>query len=257
VFGDERWKRVRYTVAMRFSRIRMPASLATAISLCALVGALLLLPLGVMADGHAVTENLVVMGYYPECSSDEFVDAEEPFIYDTTGATCYINPLRQDNGTSVFWFYESYMYVIMIPPDETRIYYPKSFDCDSDGQCSCDTIEDLRRGWDYGAPGSQDFCPDPPYACYVQIGTNGAAPIVAGENAVIVQYALMVLNQVVLGDCIKAYIYDTSTFAPTMAPTKTEDGKPSGATPRHSMLGFETVVGLVAVLVGTLAMIII
>jgi hypothetical protein len=111
--------------------------------------------------------NLGISGWWTECNTEDsrlpycqgnLIPIEPPLTFDTTGQTCYINPY--DNGKKVVsWFglanNETYVsdavYVY-------RLFNRTSFDidCNTDGLCSCDGIEEVRKGWKNGTLDTSD-----------------------------------------------------------------------------------------------------
>lgn len=80
-----------------------------------------------------------------------------PEAIDTTGETCYINPLRRNKGV-VQWIAPLgnetalddqdatiYVYAVIFPANLSDTYFPTN--CTDAGACSCDSIEPLRAGW--------------------------------------------------------------------------------------------------------------
>jgi hypothetical protein len=107
--------------------------------------------------------NIGISGWWTECNTEDsrlpscqgnLIPIEPPLTFDTTGQTCYINPY--DNGKKVvFWFA---LLIQKLPNNETyvsdsvyvyKLFNRRSFDidCNTDGLCSCDGIEDVRKGW--------------------------------------------------------------------------------------------------------------
>lgn len=147
---------------------------------------LLLLLLAMQGEARGeVISNLAIDGWWTDCNNDIGIDCagslvhHEPFTIDPTGQTCYINPVvKQPAPQVVHWFrslpaedsisanvldshfYDLYLYSFTIPRNASEA-FPS--DCTSGGQCSCETIEPLRIGWNGSltiswCPSGSDSC---------------------------------------------------------------------------------------------------
>jgi hypothetical protein len=123
--------------------------------------------------------NIRISGWWTGCNTEwedsrrpycqgNLIAIEPPLAFDTTGQTCYINPY--DNGKKVVsWFA---LLIQKLANNETyvsdsvyvyRLFNRRSFDidCNTDGLCSCDGIEDARKGWNNGTRDTWDDPDDP------------------------------------------------------------------------------------------------
>lgn len=103
-------------------------------------------------------EHIAISGWYPECLFEgdigdsclgNFAESAEPADIDSSGNTCYVNPLITSNTTAgVFWFGPlanktgTYMYTALLLGDNVTAYKPTN--CMENGACECGPFDDFR-----------------------------------------------------------------------------------------------------------------